>query len=387
MEGLGFFTTIGLSSWIVGKALKHVFADKETPTAARHEPEAPEGSAWGARATTDHAGSAADESAERRCADEVIAPRPSASEALPAPEEPRVAAAPASRRDRRLCVFDTNAILNNPHCIYEYGTSDICIPATLLNELDKIKMRSDERVKFMARRAADLFHQLRQVKHPEDPLGHPTFKKTITASPPVIYFPRRSPNHYAECLDPRKADDQIAMTAILAKSERKDVLFISGDKLLLTRVADLVETSYVPPKQAAGFVSIAPRKLQEPPVPQDLEAIAAEVEYLDSLLRSLDCRSELDAYVFETMLAAAQRGNVFAQKVVGGLYYQGKGTPMSRLEACNWFASAARLGDDEALSVLRDMALAGAGLQGEDESSCGAGLAMSDSYQAASSKG
>ncbi|MEK8086292.1 PIN domain-containing protein [Aquabacterium sp. A3] len=366
MKDFPYFTTIGLSSWIVGKALKHVFWDKE-PSAA--ERQTSEGSGWGPGTTPGHEGSAAaDESGESTLVAAPLAQRSSAADLLAAPAKSYPAEDRASRHDRRLCVFDTNAILNNPHCIYEYGTSDICIPATLLNELDKIKTRSDERIKFMARRAIDLFHQLRQVKHPDDPLGHPTFKMTSSASPPVIYFPRRSPTHYAQCLDPRKADDQIAMTAILAKSERKEVLFISGDKALLTRVADLVETSYVPPKEAKGFVSVAPRKYPGASLPQYLEVIAAEVEFLDSLLRSLGGRSELEPYVFETMLGAARRGNVFAQKIVGGLYYQGRGTPKSRADACKWFASAAHLGDDEALWVLHDMALAGPGLQDADGS-------------------
>lgn len=366
MKEFPYFTTIGLSSWIVGKALKHVFWDKE-PSAA--ERQTPAGSEWAPGTTPGYEqGTAADESSESTLAAGPLGQSSSASGLLAAPAKSHRAGDRASRRDRRLCVFDTNAILNNPHCIYEYGTSDICIPATLLNELDKIKTRSEERIKFMARRAIDLFHELRQVEHPDDPLGHPTFKMTFSASPPVIYFPRRSPTHYAPCLDPRKADDQIAMTAILAKSERKEVLFISGDKTLLTRVADLVETSYVPPKEAKGFVSVEPRKYPGASLPRDLEVIAAEVEYLDSLLRSLEGRRELEPYVFESMLAAAQRGNVFAQKVVGGLYYQGRGTPKSRTDACKWFASAAYLGDDEALWVLHDMALAGPGLQDEDGS-------------------
>lgn len=62
MKEFQYFTTIGLSSWIVGKALKHVFWDKE-PSAA--ERQTPAGSEWAPGTTPGYEqGPAADEPSE-----------------------------------------------------------------------------------------------------------------------------------------------------------------------------------------------------------------------------------------------------------------------------------------------------------------------------------
>ncbi|KAK4534862.1 hypothetical protein CDCA_CDCA03G0887 [Cyanidium caldarium] len=51
---------------------------------------------------------------------------------------------------RRLYVIDTNVILHDSSCLWRFGRHDICLPITVLEELDKFK-RGNEEINFHAR--------------------------------------------------------------------------------------------------------------------------------------------------------------------------------------------------------------------------------------------
>lgn len=47
------------------------------------------------------------------------------------------------RAGRRTIVFDTNALIKNPYCLFTFGSADLVIPAVVIRELDGLKNRSD----------------------------------------------------------------------------------------------------------------------------------------------------------------------------------------------------------------------------------------------------
>ena len=50
----------------------------------------------------------------------------------------------------KIFVLDTNVILHDANCISKFGKSDLVIPITVLEELDKFK-RGNENIHFQAR--------------------------------------------------------------------------------------------------------------------------------------------------------------------------------------------------------------------------------------------
>jgi PhoH-like ATPase len=49
-----------------------------------------------------------------------------------------------TKRDRKLFVLDTNVLIHDPSCIFRFKEHDICIPITVLEELDTIKRGMSE---------------------------------------------------------------------------------------------------------------------------------------------------------------------------------------------------------------------------------------------------
>lgn len=63
----------------------------------------------------------------------------------------------------RICVLDTNALLNDPDVVYAFSGAEVVIPAVVIAELDKIKRRrTDRRVRFHGRKATRLLFELSQ---------------------------------------------------------------------------------------------------------------------------------------------------------------------------------------------------------------------------------
>ncbi|MFP8968409.1 PhoH family protein [Pokkaliibacter sp. CJK22405] len=59
----------------------------------------------------------------------------------------------------RLYVLDTNVLLHDPHCLYHFEEQDICIPMTVLEELDNIK----DRQKMIAKEARAAIHAIDDI--------------------------------------------------------------------------------------------------------------------------------------------------------------------------------------------------------------------------------
>jgi predicted ribonuclease YlaK len=64
--------------------------------------------------------------------------------------------------DRRLYVLDTNVILHDSSCLWRFGRHDICLPITVLEELDKFK-RGNEEIHFHAREFLRMLDEMTMV--------------------------------------------------------------------------------------------------------------------------------------------------------------------------------------------------------------------------------
>ena len=56
-------------------------------------------------------------------------------------------------------VLDTNVILHDSECIYNFEDNDVVIPITVLEELDKFK-RGDDQINFQARQFVRILDEL-----------------------------------------------------------------------------------------------------------------------------------------------------------------------------------------------------------------------------------
>ena len=54
------------------------------------------------------------------------------------------------KKQKKTFILDTNVLLHDFRCIYNFGINDIVIPITALEELDKFK-KGNEMINFMAR--------------------------------------------------------------------------------------------------------------------------------------------------------------------------------------------------------------------------------------------
>nr|WP_295078299.1 PIN domain-containing protein [uncultured Roseateles sp.] len=377
MESIGIAAVVGLTSWVLGKTFKHAVTKAKSGNSdnagSTSEPKHGSDASTKTR-TSESAGIAIERLRSTQRRGEHSQEASAIPVDLPTPPVDKLRTQKASvemlarfnpqrspRWDRRICVFDTNAIINDPHCIYWYGPSDICIPHRVLQELDGLKNSPKPNVAFMARRATDMFLTFRAMQHPEVKDAHPIFLRVRTVSAPALFFPRHPPVNDIPGLRIEHPDDQIAAVAFEFKKIRKDVLFVTGDKNLALRSMDLVETRLVKPKSRKEFEETAP--LRERSSGDLLTQDAAHEEhYLQWMFDASRRRPEMANQVFGEMLRAAEGGNAFAQKIVGGLYFLGEGTEPNRNAACQWFARAARQGDFEALDVLETLARSGPGV-------------------------
>lgn len=372
MERFGLVAAVGLVSALIARALKSNSSDVDTEgqgsAAAHPQGRKPADASTGsfrftkkpaaARPTEQPAGppSRMPGSAERQ---PIATAAPLQSQASTSTSTDPGTPHEVSRRDRRIVVFDTNALISNPHCIYGFGSSDICIPATVLTELERNKTHSDPRTAFMVRRALAMLFEFRQVPHPHVKGAHPIFLQTRTKSPPAIFFPRGEPSIEVPEMHPKSiADDRIALTALAYKKERNEVLFVTGDKALFVRARDLLEVKFVPPKSISELRREFPKQDRgSNQVDEDAyDQLTADLYAMYELSRG---REEMSEMTFQEMLRAAEGGNSFAQRMVGFFYFAGEGTPKNREAACHWLAQAALQGDPDGIEALRVLALAG----------------------------
>eukprot|EP00186_Timspurckia_oligopyrenoides_P001680 CAMPEP_0182451568 /NCGR_PEP_ID=MMETSP1172-20130603/43788_1 /TAXON_ID=708627 /ORGANISM="Timspurckia oligopyrenoides, Strain CCMP3278" /LENGTH=582 /DNA_ID=CAMNT_0024649351 /DNA_START=2686 /DNA_END=4431 /DNA_ORIENTATION=+ len=75
---------------------------------------------------------------------------------------------------KKLFVLDTNVILHNSHSLYSFDDNDLCVPLTVIEELDKFK-RGNEEINYNAREFVRFVDDLCEVFNGED------FSELITA--------------------------------------------------------------------------------------------------------------------------------------------------------------------------------------------------------------
>lgn len=132
--------------------------------------------------------------------------------------------------EKRIYILDTNAILYNPDIIQDLPDAEIIIPQVVLQELDKIKLTSNDRdLRFRARRAARLLFELAQS-------GSLTDGVTLENGS-VVRIALFNPNEdYPDNLSLKNSDDKILAIAyqVARKSDSK-VTLVTNDLNMLVK--------------------------------------------------------------------------------------------------------------------------------------------------------
>ncbi len=126
---------------------------------------------------------------------------------------------------KKIFVLDTNVILHDYNCIYNFEENDIVIPITVLEELDKFKKGNDQ-INFNARffiRELDKLSAGQDLFNNGVSLGDKRGKLTISIESDI-------PKDFGKIFSVDKADNRILAVAYkLAKSSKRKVILISKD--------------------------------------------------------------------------------------------------------------------------------------------------------------
>lgn len=123
--------------------------------------------------------------------------------------------------NKKIFVIDTNVLLHDYQCIYNFGSNDIVIPIVVLEELDKFKKGNDQ-INFHAREFTRELDKLSENRLFEGgiPLGKGKGKLTIETGKPfskemVESFPENTPDHrilaIADYIHHKSINGQVAL--------------------------------------------------------------------------------------------------------------------------------------------------------------------------------
>lgn len=131
----------------------------------------------------------------------------------------------APRKKRKVFVLDTNVILHDSACIYQFAENDVVVPITVLEELDQFK-KGNETINYHAREFVRALDSLSGDKLFDGgvPIGERKGKISIK-------FAKEFHEDLAINLSPLKNDDNILNTAyqISLKNPRKEVILVTKD--------------------------------------------------------------------------------------------------------------------------------------------------------------
>jgi tetratricopeptide (TPR) repeat protein len=109
---------------------------------------------------------------------------------------------------KRIYVLDTNALLNDPEVIFAFSGAEVIVPGVVLDELDALKhRREDRRLRYHGRRATRLLYELTRDGGMRDGVQ--------LENGAVLLLDRQEgpPDEHPE-LDLRRADDRILAVAL-----------------------------------------------------------------------------------------------------------------------------------------------------------------------------
>lgn len=132
--------------------------------------------------------------------------------------------------EKNIYVLDTNAILYNPDIINELEFSEIVIPQVVLQELDKIKLASNDRdLRYRARRASRILFELAEKGSLTDGVKLENGSKIRV----VIFNPNMD---YPDNLSIKNSDDKIVAIAYqVAKAAKRPVTLVTNDLNMLVK--------------------------------------------------------------------------------------------------------------------------------------------------------
>lgn len=135
----------------------------------------------------------------------------------------------------RVVVVDTSVLVADPESMYAFGTADVVIPLTVLEELDELKARPDD-VGRCARTAVRLLEELRTSAGGtlDEPVGLPS-GGTLRIELNGLRADRLTELH----LDPDKPDNRILAAALGVTDAHRRVELVSADGSLRVKAAAL----------------------------------------------------------------------------------------------------------------------------------------------------
>jgi tetratricopeptide (TPR) repeat protein len=130
----------------------------------------------------------------------------------------------------KIYILDTNAILYNPDLFNELEACEIVIPQVVLQELDKIKLSSQDRdLRYRARRASRILFDLAEQGSLTEGVELPNGSLVRI----VIFNPNEE---YPDNLSLKTSDDKILAIAYqVAKSSDKPVIMMTNDLNMLVK--------------------------------------------------------------------------------------------------------------------------------------------------------
>lgn len=143
------------------------------------------------------------------------------------------------KNDSKIFILDTNVLLHDHQCIYNFQDNDVIIPIVVLEELDKFKKGSDQ-INFQAR---EFVRQLDQLA------GEKLFTEGVPLGPDkgrlFIATGKDFPQVMNDSFSEKTPDHRILAIAIFIKDQFKDrsTIFISKDINLRMKAKSLGLTS------------------------------------------------------------------------------------------------------------------------------------------------
>lgn len=143
------------------------------------------------------------------------------------------------KNDSKIFILDTNVLLHDHQCIYNFQDNDVIIPIVVLEELDKFKKGSDQ-INFQAR---EFVRQLDQLA------GEKLFTEGVPLGPDkgrlFIATGKDFPQVMNDSFSEKTPDHRILAIAIFIKEQFKDrtTIFISKDINLRMKAKSLGLTS------------------------------------------------------------------------------------------------------------------------------------------------
>ena len=119
----------------------------------------------------------------------------------------------------RTLLLDTNVLLHDPSCLKTFGPNEVIIPISILDELDRHKIRLDD-VGRNARATARLLDSLRSLGSLSDGVNY---------YESIVKVELGYANSIPDSLDASKVDNKILSIALGLQSEGKDVVVITKD--------------------------------------------------------------------------------------------------------------------------------------------------------------